>query len=267
MPRSEARLQFTIWDGLAGLSDAGRLVYLVVLTEEHVTQCGSGPLRKSMWGKRLCWDPSKLDEALAEVDAKRYILVDDDTEEVLVRSFIRGDKVDRQPRVLQAALKSAVLIQSKRLRAVLAEELRKLDDGTSSGLLADVVQEALAVADLLDGKKSRRRRPQPSAVAELVVESTPDPGEERPPELCPLHVEKPTSKPCRACRAARQKAEGWDADRRRTADEVNAAAARERAAERRAAIDACARCDAEGYDGREVCDHKAKRPLIPRRSA
>lgn len=263
MPRSEARLQFSIWDGLDSLSDAGKLAYLVILTEEHVTQCGSGPLRKSMWGKRLRWEPSKLDDALAEVDRERYVLVDEDTEELLVRSFLRGDKVDRQPRVLQAALKSAVLIQSKRLRAALAEELRKLDDGTATGLLADVVQEALAVADVLEGRKSRR--PAPVAVEpELDPESTPDTSG-RPSDLCPAHLSGKAKRPCRACASARRAAEEWDVARRRAADDGNAADARARAAERRAAIDACGRCDSEGYDGRVLCKHKP-RPVIQRRA-
>jgi hypothetical protein len=256
VPRSEARLQFSIWEGLKGLSDAGKLLYNVLLTEEYLTQCGRGPVLRDIWAARLEWDRSKLDAALAELDEQRFVLVDDSTNEALVRSFIRGDKVDRQPRVLQAALKAAVQVKSPRLREALAAELRRLDDGTRTGLLADVVQEGLAVADQLDG-----RRPAPVAPKPLPVEEVPPAVEDvRPPDQCPAHLGSQNKKPCRGCASARNAAKAWDAERLRASDERNAEDARRRAAARRAAIDACARCDSNGYDGRLVCDHEERRP-------
>lgn len=255
VPRSEARLQFGIWEGLKGLSDAGKLLYPVLLTEEYLTQCGRGPVLRDIWAARLEWDRSKLDAALAELDEKRYALIDDETNELLIRSFIRGDKVDRQPRVLQAALKAAVQVKSPRLREALAAELRRLDDGTRTGLLADVVQEALAVADQLDGRRPAPVAPKPLPVEEqtLAVEDV------RPPDQCEAHLGSANKKPCRACASARNRAKEWEAQRLRAADEANAADARRRAAERRVAIDACNRCDSNGYEGRRLCDHTERR--------
>lgn len=258
MPRSEARLQFSIWDGLKGLSDAGKLLYQVLLTEEYLTQCGRGPVLRDIWAARLEWDRSKLDDALAELDDQQFAFVDDSTNEVLVRTFIRGDKVDRQPRVLQAALKAAVQVKSRRLRDALAAELRRLDDGTRTGLLADVVQEALDVADVLDGQRrvAAPARPRPAVVEEeaRAVE------EVRPPDQCEAHLGSTNKKPCRACAAARNRAKAWDVERVRTSDERNAVEARRRAAERRVAIDGCGRCNSDGYVGRQVCDHEERRP-------
>jgi hypothetical protein len=263
VPRSEARLQFEIWEGLKGLSDAGKLLYPVLLTEEYLTQCGRGPVLRDIWAARLEWDRSKLDAALAELDEKRYALVDDSTNELLIRSFIRGDKVDRQPRVLQAALKAAVQVKSSRLREALAVELRRLDDGTRTGLLADVVQEALEVADQLDGQ----RRAVVARPETMVVEEVPVAVEEdvRPPDQCDTHVGSDNKRPCRACASARNRAKAWDAERVRSSDKRNAVAARLRGREQRAAIDGCGRCDGDGYDGRRVCDHQP-RALIKRRA-
>ncbi|MFD8496290.1 hypothetical protein [Amycolatopsis sp. NPDC059657] len=254
MPRSEARLGFDIWEGLKGRSDQAKLAYAAVLTEPSVTQCGVGALRKSLWCKKLEWPVDKLDAALSELDEHRFVFVDEDTEEVLVRTLIRNDKVDRMPFVLKNALKASKLVQSKRLRHELAEELRKLDS-----------DEAHATADELDGMG--KRRTQPSAKGSKTV---PEPSEkgtaERPPSRCPMHQAKSTSKPCRACAAARRTAEEWDTQRQSDANTKTSSEARTRAAEKRAAIDACDRCDEDGYDDRAVCDHKT-RPKIVRRTS
>lgn len=263
MARTEARLLFTVWEGLAELSDTGKLAYFAVMTDPSLTQCGAGPLRPSRWSKKLGWkaEPSKIEEALSEVDEHRKIFVDHDTEEVLIRTFVRRDGVARMPNVLRSALKSAVMIESLRLRKELAVELRVLHDeraDDAEGLLLQVLDECLVVADELEGVQRPR-------AAEPVAEPEPESGEKPPPSRCPKHLEKPTSRPCRACGAAKDANREWHAARARAKDDANAADARERAGEKRKAIAACGLCDEMGYVGTSVCDHKP-RALIKRRA-
>jgi hypothetical protein len=264
--RSEARLLFTVWEGLSDLrSDAARLAYFAVLTDPSLTQCGAGPLRVSRWKKQLRWnDADKMRTALSELDEHRKIFIDYDTEEVLVRTLVRRDGVAKMPNVLRSALKSAVLIESHRLRKELAVELRTLHDeraDEAEGLLRTVLDECLVVADELEGVQ----RPRPVAEPEREPDVVEEAGEVPPPERCPKHLEKATGRPCRACGAAKDKAREWHAARLREKDDANAADARARAAVRKKAIAECGACDDRGYVGTSLCDHQP-RALIKRRA-
>lgn len=266
MARSEARLLFTVWEGLSDLnSDAARLAYFAVLTDPSLTQCGAGPLRVSRWKKQLRWkdDPEKMRKALSELDDHRKVFIDYDTEEVLVRTLVRRDGVAKMPNVLRSAMKAAVMIESHRLRKELAVELRTLHDeraDEAEGLLRTVLDECLVVADELEGVQRARPavEPQTEPAAEPV-------GDKAPPTSCPKHAAKPTNRPCRACGAAKDANRQWHADRLRAKDDANAASARVRAGEKKKAIAACGLCDELGYVGTAVCDHRP-RALIKRRA-
>ncbi|MEU7787703.1 hypothetical protein [Amycolatopsis sp. NPDC049159] len=267
MARTEARLLFTVWEGLAVLSDAGKLAYFAVMTDPSLTQCGAGPLRPSRWSKKLGWrdEPEKIEAALSEMDEHRKIFVDHDTDEVLIRTFVRRDGVAKMPYVLRSALKAAVMIESHRLRKELAVELRTLHDeraAESSGLLRQVLDECLVVADELEGVHRPRPAAESAATAPAAAE---EPGEKAPPERCPKHLEKPTNRPCRACGAAKDKARAWHAERSRAVDDERASDARARAEIKRKLVAACGLCDEQGYVGTAVCDHQP-RALIKRRA-
>jgi hypothetical protein len=261
--RSEARLLFSVWEGLSDLkSDAARLAYFAVLTDSSLTQCGAGPLRPSKWCKKLQWDSKKMELALSELDEQRKIFVDYDTEEVLMRVMVRRDGVAKMPNVLRAALKSAFMIESHRLRKELAVELRTLHDecyADAEGLLREVLDECLAVADELEGLQ----RPRVTVVPEPVTVD--EVGEKVPASRCPKHAAADAKRPCRACGAAKDKARAWHAARVRAKDDANAVDARGRAAVRKTEIAACGKCDELGYVGTSVCDHQP-RALIRRRA-
>jgi hypothetical protein len=264
MARSEARLLFTVWEGLSDLkSDAARLAYFAVMTEPSLTQCGAGPMRLSRWCKKLRWDREKLDKALSELDEHRKVFVDHDTEEVLMRVMVRRDGVAKMPNVLRSALKSATMIESHRLRKELAVELRTLHDeryGDAEGLLRVVLDECLFVADELEGVQ-RARPVAEQGAASAVAEA----GEKAPSTRCEKHAAKASSRPCRACGAAKDRAREWHADRLRSKDDANAVDARVRATEKKKAVAACEVCDERGYVGTAVCDHRP-RALIKRRA-
>jgi hypothetical protein len=258
MARSEARLLFSVWEGLSEISDSAKLAYFAVLTDSSLTQCGAGPLRPSKWCKNL------REPVLSELDEHRKIFVDHDTEEVLIRTFVRRDGVAKMPNVLRAALKSATMIESLRLRKELAVELRTLHDERApeaEGLLREVLDECLFVADELEGVQRARSAAAPDpepAAAEPV-------GEKAPPTDCPKHAANPTNRPCRACGSAKDANREWHAARTRAKDDANASAAHVRAGEKKKAVAACEVCDELGYVGTAVCDHRP-RALIKRRA-
>lgn len=154
MARSEARLQFGMWRaGLDGLGPLAKLVYCVLLTEPTLNHCGVGAVRMSRWAKDASLTIADTEKALQELIHGTFIVVDDDTEEVFVRTLIRNDGVAAQPYVLKGALREAVLTASPVIRQALAGELRKLPpkapDGTSKAGKRVVYPDPHATADEL----------------------------------------------------------------------------------------------------------------------
>lgn len=126
MGRSQANLHFGIFDGLLGLSLEAKLLYFRLLVEDTVNQAGIGALRMSLWARKIELSQGATEKALQELDENRFVFVDYDTEQILIRTLIRRDGVADVPNVLWAACRAALQLQSPRLRRELAAELRKL---------------------------------------------------------------------------------------------------------------------------------------------
>lgn len=154
MARSQANLHLTIFEGLAGLSPSAKLVYVALLVEPTVNQAGVGATRPSRWAKQTGLSLTQVSKALRELDDSRHAFVDDDTEELFVRTLMRNDGVASQPNVLWAACRAARLTRSPRLRAELAKEFRQLppkpEDKTLRNGRVYVHPDPHAVAEQLD---------------------------------------------------------------------------------------------------------------------
>jgi hypothetical protein len=140
--RDHARLYVHIWtddEDWKALSPLAKLLYLQLLSQKRLTYAGLLDLSVKRWARAHPGVPlDQLRAALSELDNKRFVVVDQDTEEVLIRTFIRNDELYKQPQVLAAALRAAFDIESPILRAALAVELRRLP--------AEVTGQAPAVA-------------------------------------------------------------------------------------------------------------------------
>lgn len=154
MARSEARLKFNIWAGLDGLSPHARLVYAVLLTEPTANHAGVGAIRLGKWARNAGLTVEEVGKALEELGAHPHVVLDEDTDEFLIRTMIRNDGVLDQPYVLKGAIREALATESPRLRRVLAGELRKLPprrpDGLSKVGKLVTYPDPHAAADVLD---------------------------------------------------------------------------------------------------------------------
>jgi hypothetical protein len=143
--------------GLDGYSAHAKLLYAVLLTEPTLNHCGVGAVRLSRWAKDASLTIAETEKALAELcdgnPIMAKVVVDDDTDEVFVRTLIRNDGVASQPYVLKGALREAVHAQSPLVRWVLAAELRKLPPRPPDGLATNgrkvVYPDPHATADVL----------------------------------------------------------------------------------------------------------------------
>ena len=129
MARDHARFYLSMWDDddFISLSALAKLVYVQLCMQRKLEYSGELTVSVKRWSKaHPDQDTDTIRAALAELDAARFVVVDQDTDELLIRSFIRNDQLYKQPNVLRAALRSAFEISSPLLRRALAAELRRL---------------------------------------------------------------------------------------------------------------------------------------------
>lgn len=67
-----------------------------------------------------------LEGALHELRESHFIVLDDDTEELIVRSFVRSDAVHKQPKLMSALSTAFAGIESDLIAGVLSWELQRL---------------------------------------------------------------------------------------------------------------------------------------------
>lgn len=128
MARSHARIHFTIWENpdFKALPKDARWMYVVILGDSALNQAGVVVLRPGVWADDGGFTDDEADAALTALADARFVVIDENTSELLVRTFIRGDKVMDQPNVLRNACALAPQTRSLAIRRALIEELRKL---------------------------------------------------------------------------------------------------------------------------------------------
>lgn len=129
MARKYAQIKSDIWvnDDFLDLTMTEQWVYLHIATHGKLTYCGT-----------LDWRPKRIppmahgltlgevNDAAEVLRAKRYIIIDDDTEEVLVRSFLRNDGLLKQKNMGGAVANAYKDIGSRELKGVIVHELKRL---------------------------------------------------------------------------------------------------------------------------------------------
>ncbi|WP_052684540.1 hypothetical protein [Lentzea aerocolonigenes] len=176
MARDHARFYLSMWDDpdFIALSALAKLVYVQLCMQRKLSYSGELTVSVKRWAKaHPDQDTDSVRAALAELDAARFIVVDHDTDELLIRSFIRSDKLFKQPNVLRAALRSAFEIESPLLRRALASELRRLPveiTGPSPAVAADELEAGArelpaSVMAAMTQRGSTRTAPTPTAPA------------------------------------------------------------------------------------------------------
>lgn len=128
MARSEARLLNEIWDDddFIKLPPTAQRAFMFLLSQDDLAHDGVIALRLKRWARKAAGLTARdLEHDLDTLEAARFLVIDWDTEEVLIRSLIRRDKVYRQPNVMRAAIDHIPLVESTAiLRALTAEVTR-----------------------------------------------------------------------------------------------------------------------------------------------
>lgn len=69
--------------------------------------------------------PQLVDDLVRALHEARFLVLDEDTDEVMVRSYIRHDGILGQPNIVKAMLKARALIYSPTLRDTVSSELAR----------------------------------------------------------------------------------------------------------------------------------------------
>lgn len=129
MARTEARIMTSIWkDGhFRGLTMDEQGTFSMLLSQPDLTHVGVIALRMERWANLSADEPTeRIEKALVGLEAKRYIVTDRKTGELLIRSLMRRDGVYRQPNILKAAARALDDVESLLLRHHIAVELDRI---------------------------------------------------------------------------------------------------------------------------------------------
>lgn len=129
MARDYAAVSRGIWrdDDFLDLTPTAQHLYFVLLTDPKLSYCGvTDWMPRRLAARAKNWAPEDVHEAGVELDSRRLIVVDEDTEEVLIKSFVRYDGVLRHNRLCVSMANAFGDVASKHLRGVIVHQLLRL---------------------------------------------------------------------------------------------------------------------------------------------
>lgn len=171
MARSFAALYHRIWADPTwrALDVDAQHLYLLLISQDNLNLSGVLPLQVRKWSKCVHgWDEKVVADALARLRSEHFVVVDDDTEEVLVRTFVRNSGAYKTPGMLTSILKLSESVHSSALRVVLAVELGKLDplDGKRAVAGMAAIEETRRVLAPQDGPRGPGGEPIPDGIGD-----------------------------------------------------------------------------------------------------
>ena len=129
MARDRANIRTNIWadEDFRTLIDVDQFLYFQLLAHPELNYAGVmdwRPGKLSMFSANGSVDA--LRERASRLEAGNYILIDEVSEEVLVRSFLKHDGLMKQPKLAVAMANAFAGIGSLKIRQVVAFEVQKL---------------------------------------------------------------------------------------------------------------------------------------------
>lgn len=241
MANDYARVVRSIWadDDFRALSHDAQWLYFHLLTSPAINYCGVTdwrPSRIAALTGNLTTDD--VEAAAVELSGNLYVVIDRDSEECLVRSFVRHDGLMTSPNMAAAMAKAHAVTVSKALRGVVVHELKRLhdDDPDLRGWVRQEVKNLLRRVPLdpreaIDklppytfgnpsvnpsGKGSPTPTPTPTpspnspTLGEVTYSSTEETApSRRPPRQCKTHEGMDDPPACGKCADARKLADAW----------------------------------------------------------
>jgi len=129
MAMDHAQVRRDIWsdEDFRELPQASQWLYLHVITSPTISYCGVADWRPARIAA-LTGDMTarSIEAAAVELEGNHYLIIDRDTEEVLVRSWVKHDGLMGKWNMAAALARTYGEVASKVLRGVIVHELRRL---------------------------------------------------------------------------------------------------------------------------------------------
>ena len=131
MPRIFAKVNAGIWGDpdFRALPPAAQHLYLTLWTSPDLTFCGTHDWRPArLTGLSSGWTADHVRTIAACLEARHFLVIDNATEEALIRSWARFDETVKQPRLAVSYVNAYNSTASPALRSVLVHETKKMRD-------------------------------------------------------------------------------------------------------------------------------------------
>jgi hypothetical protein len=204
MPREHGRLRVSINqdEDFTDLRPLEQWLYARLLARADINQAGVLPLNLRKWARMSNHiEPVEVRGIADGLATRRFLILDYDTDEALVRTFIRNDDVWKQPHVLMSACASAMAVESPAIRDHLAVEIAKVRDDALSPLkektrarLEPKIDEALRVL-APGGPRDPSVNPKPNPSGNPKAKGSSNPSDEPKQEPFPEGFTEPMSEP------------------------------------------------------------------------
>lgn len=129
MARDRANINTNIWtdQDWRNLPLAQQHLYLLLTSHPTLSYAGVVDWREARLAAMTADATAEsIREAAEGLQAERFVFIDDETEEILVRSFLRHDGLLKQPKLSISMVNAYGAIASSRIREVVTFELQKL---------------------------------------------------------------------------------------------------------------------------------------------
>ncbi|WP_408930783.1 hypothetical protein ACKFR8_05215 [Corynebacterium axilliensis] len=129
--RDFAQIKLSIWndDAFLDLSNNAQLLYFVLISHPTMNRAGVGTWHAGrLSGMCASWTRQDVERAACELIDGRFIVVDEDTDEFLVRTFVRHDGLMKQRNLATTMAREFAAVGSRSIKGVVVWELRRLHE-------------------------------------------------------------------------------------------------------------------------------------------
>lgn len=147
MARTEARLAVSIWQDpeFLALGPMEQRGFMFLISQPDLAYTGVIALRERRWSQSAAGlNRDDVERDVKGLEAQRFVVVDWDREELLVRTLMRGDRVYKQPQILSVAREQLASVTSPIIRRALLAELEIIAGLEMVKASADIVAEMIA---------------------------------------------------------------------------------------------------------------------------
>lgn len=132
MARDHGRVNLALFgdDDFLDLSGDANHLFLILWLSPSLTYCGSDDWHPGRIAKRCgsTWDARRVTQAAVELSSTGFLIVDTETDETLLRSWIKHDGLWKSPVMAVSMANARAAVASRVIRGVIVHEVLKLHE-------------------------------------------------------------------------------------------------------------------------------------------